>query len=536
MRYLFLSIFTLFLSAGLKSQDSLLTALETSLPSLQGADYVSQALEISRLYFADGNAHKTQSFSQKALDISQSIGDDEGRAEALYLKGQGLMLVRPQRTQYRVRANRIFKEAFFLTSDRDLKIEIMEAERVLALARNRTKEVKILDVLLATLKGELTPDQAAANPLFSSHKRSKNILRAVASENIELNKQVDSLEQQQVEMELAQAEALAEKEDEIMSMSEAAAKAELISTQRKRLLDSLQNDALIKAMKLEKQEMLLETQETQLALQQSELDLKTSRNRFFIALAGIIFLIAFGLLSRFLAIRNYNRTLKEKNSIIAKEQKRSEGLLLNILPAPVAKELKEKGAAKARHYDQVTVLFVDFKNFSKIASILTPGELVDDLDFCFRHFDQIVQEYGLEKIKTIGDAYMCAGGLPDPNPDQARSVIGAAFAMQTFLKDWRDERIGTPRPIFEARMGIHTGPIVAGVVGSKKFAYDIWGDTVNIASRMESNSEAGKVNISAATAEMLNGSYQLQARGKIAAKNVGEIEMFFVEEKASSGK
>ncbi|MCB0643605.1 MAG: hypothetical protein KDC44_18285, partial [Phaeodactylibacter sp.] len=444
MRSLFLICVAILLFFESFGQDSTRLAMETTLPKLKGAAYVEQALAIARDYVAEGHSHKTTVFAEKAVEVANTIGSNEGKAEGLFLQGAALLLLRPERATYRTRAAKYFRDAYFLTSSKELKIEIMEAERALAFSRNRDKEVEVLDVLLSVITGEVSPIQASKNPLFSANKRARDILKTVASENIALNQQVDSLEQQQAALEQQQAEldlALAEKEEAIMSMSEATAKAELLAAQKEMLVDSLENDALIKSMQLDQQQMQLKNQEAQLALQQSEIELQASRTNFFIALAGIIFLIAFGLLSRFLSIRNYNRTLQEKNTIIANEQQRSEGLLLNILPATVARELKERGAAQARQYDQVSVLFVDFKNFSKIASQLTPGELVDDLDFCFRHFDEIVQEYGLEKIKTIGDAYMCAGGLPDPNPDHVSSVIGAALAMQTFLHDWKLERL-----------------------------------------------------------------------------------------------
>ena len=175
------------------------------------------------------------------------------------------------------------------------------------------------------------------------------------------------------------------------------------------------------------------------------------------------------------------------------------------------------------------MLFADFKNFTSIAEKLTPEELVSELDLCFRGFDKIMGKYGMEKIKTIGDAYMCAGGLPDPYQSNPTKVIQAAFEMQNFLEVLKEQRMREGRPFFEARIGIHTGPIIAGVVGEKKFAYDIWGDTVNVAARMESNSDAGKVNISSSTYELVKDSFKCEYRGKISVKNKGEVEMYWVE-------
>ena len=211
---------------------------------------------------------------------------------------------------------------------------------------------------------------------------------------------------------------------------------------------------------------------------------------------------------------------------IVKEKKRSEGLLLNILPAETAKELKEKGKSDAKMFDEVTVMFTDFKGFTQISEKLSPAELVAEIDTCFKAFDEIITKYNIEKIKTIGDSYMCAGGLPVPNKTNAADVINAGMEIRDFMLRRRSEN---SNPGFEIRIGVHTGPVIAGIVGSKKFAYDIWGDTVNVASRMESSGEAGKVNISNTTFELVKDHFKCIGRGKIKAKYKGEIDMYFVE-------
>jgi adenylate cyclase len=213
---------------------------------------------------------------------------------------------------------------------------------------------------------------------------------------------------------------------------------------------------------------------------------------------------------------------------IAKEKKRSERLLLNILPAEVAEELKERGSAEAKTFDNVTVVFTDFKGFTLIAEKLTAKELVAELHYCFNGFDNIIHKYSIEKIKTIGDSYMAAGGLPVPNTTHAKDVVNAALEMVDFMESLKQQRIKENRPVFEVRIGINSGPVVAGIVGIKKFAYDIWGDTVNLASRMESSGEPGKVNISGSTYELVKNNFPCTYRGKIAAKNKGEVDMYFV--------
>ncbi len=219
---------------------------------------------------------------------------------------------------------------------------------------------------------------------------------------------------------------------------------------------------------------------------------------------------------------------RQRNKV-SKARKRSDELLLNILPSEVADELKEKGSTNAKQFDEVTVMFTDFKGFTKISEKLSPTELVEEIDYCFKAFDNIISNHNIEKIKTIGDSYMCAGGLPVANKTNAIDVVQAALEIQQFMIDHNTKRKNENREIFEIRIGIHSGPVVAGIVGLKKFAYDIWGDTVNIASRMEQNSEAGKINISGYTYELVKEQFNCSYRGKIEAKNKGEIDMYFVE-------
>ncbi len=214
---------------------------------------------------------------------------------------------------------------------------------------------------------------------------------------------------------------------------------------------------------------------------------------------------------------------------ISKEKQRSEELLLNILPSETAEELKQYGEAKAKNYDMVTVLFTDFKGFTMIAEKLTPQQLVNEINYCFKEFDRIIGRYNVEKIKTIGDAYMCAGGLPIANTHNPVDVVKAGLDIQQFMETYKKEKQEKGELFFDIRIGIHTGPVVAGIVGIKKFAYDIWGDTVNIASRMESSGEVGKVNISGTTYELVKEQFACTHRGKIEAKNKGEIDMYFVE-------
>jgi class 3 adenylate cyclase len=221
--------------------------------------------------------------------------------------------------------------------------------------------------------------------------------------------------------------------------------------------------------------------------------------------------------------------LADMNESIIEQRDQSDNLLLNILPYEVAEELKTYGKAKPRFYEMTTVLFTDFKGFTQIAEKLTPEQIVQELNDAFMVFDEIIEKYDLEKIKTMGDGYMCVGGIPMENKTNPIDAVRAGLAMQDYMAKIRQERLAKGQEVWELRVGIHTGSLVAGVVGRKKFAYDVWGDTVNLASRLESSGEVGKVNISGTTYEYVKPYFNCIYRGKIRAKNKGEIDMYFVE-------
>ncbi|MDE3252393.1 MAG: GAF domain-containing protein, partial [Bacteroidota bacterium] len=221
--------------------------------------------------------------------------------------------------------------------------------------------------------------------------------------------------------------------------------------------------------------------------------------------------------------------VNDRTAELAVEKLKSDELLYNILPLETAEELKQSGKTKPRKFESVTVMFTDFQGFTTLSEKLSPDELVSEVDACFGAFDEITGKFGIEKIKTIGDAYMCAGGLPIPNSTHAVDVVNAALEIQQWMKRHSQERELRQLPVFRIRIGLHTGPVVSGVVGSKKFAFDIWGDTVNTASRMESSCEADKINISGETYALIKDRFRCTYRGKIPAKNKGEIDMYFVE-------
>lgn len=254
--------------------------------------------------------------------------------------------------------------------------------------------------------------------------------------------------------------------------------------------------------------------------------------RYFLIGGAVLLLLMVVLLYNRYKIKNRtNLELEMKSQVISGEKNRSDALLLNILPAEVAYELKETGSAAARSYEHVTVMFTDFKDFTKVSEQLGPEELVAEINHCFSAFDAIISKYMIEKIKTVGDAYICVSGLPVVFPDHAATVVNAALEIRDFMQQYYEEREAAGRPAFRIRIGINTGPVVAGIVGTQKFAYDIWGDTVNLAARMESNCEPGKVNISSGTHALVKDAFECEHRGKIEAKNKGFVDMYFVEKK-----
>lgn len=321
---------------------------------------------------------------------------------------------------------------------------------------------------------------------------------------------------------------IAQQRTKIYSMNVAQAKVALEAALQKQLLDSMAMVSLIDSMRIQEQNQVMQAQADSLGKQQTALQLQQSQRNVFMIVAGSVLFIALGLVFVLFQMRKHNNVLNEKNEIIQKEKRHNEELLLNILPKAISDELKEHGAVRAKRYESVSVLFSDFVNFSQISETLSPEDLVRELDYCFKQFDKIVTKNGLEKIKTIGDAYMCAGGLPEDNDLHAEHAVTAALEMQQFLADWNADRRKHKLPEYHARIGINTGPLVAGVVGIKKFAYDIWGDTVNVASRMESSCEPDKINISGETYSRVRDKFHCIYRGKLPIKNKGEVDMYFV--------
>lgn len=290
-----------------------------------------------------------------------------------------------------------------------------------------------------------------------------------------------------------------------------------VNVRKQKLVEALQNaaslDSIAYAQELQYQEYMLQKA-------------RNFRNVLLLVLGFALVIVAL-IYSRYRDNQKQKKTLEDKNKIIEMERERSDELLLNILPAAIADELKGDGKAQARRYERTNVMFIDFKSFTKISEQLTPEQLVSELDTYFKAFDFIIGQYNLEKIKTIGDCYMVASGLSD-RTSTPLSIVRAALEIQEFLNDMRADKSKTNEPYFEARIGIHSGPVVAGVVGVKKFAYDIWGDTVNIAARMQEACEPGYINVSEATYNDIRYNFDCRTRGLLPIKNKADVEMYYV--------
>lgn len=477
-------------------------------------------------------------YAKRAYQLATDINNPAMGAESAFLAARGYERDRNERNAevwYRTALAKA-KEA----GDSDLIIKSVERRSRLAEKdRNYRKAYQIVEeafnyfsqngTSISDLERKFEQQRQA---LAQERQRLQSEVNRLSEEKELLTSDRDQLQQQQQQLvqEKQQVEKeVNRKEERLADVSAAKARADSLAEINKKRYEKLsaaeaKREAVLQAQKADLAEAKLEAERSRREAERS----REQRNQLLI-LAGSGILLTLLLLILFLISRRNRRQLKEKSRIIEQEKERSNELLLNILPANIAQELKEYGKAQTRKYDEVTVLFSDFKNFSKISEQLTPEELVEELDRCFKGFDFILGNYPeIEKIKTIGDAYMCASGLDDRKTMPA-SMIKAALEMQEYLEEQKQERVRLGKPFFEARIGIHTGPVVAGVVGVNKFAYDIWGDTVNTAARMESNGQEGRVNVSEATYNLIKYQFDCEYRGKVQAKNKGLIDMYFVK-------
>ncbi len=487
---------------------------------------------------------KASDFANRAFMLASDVGDKVVMAEASFLNGEGFSRQRDypnaalrykRGLQYAKEAGGAGAEAALdclakleeiAVRDRDFKNAHEWSKQAVALLQKGSPGAagRDLDKKFAAQRERLQLEKQAMEQEKARIQAELGLLR---QERDHFKTGLDKTSQELLKTKTESETLIESKEKALDDLSDRAAALDSLSDFQGEQLAFLTKEQIADSLKLAKSEK--ELGEKNLALANEKLRAKQNENlrnvlllvsAFVLALAGLFY-------ARFRAKKKAGEALEQKNRLIEAERERSDNLLLNILPPAIAAELKAEGKAAAKKYEQATVMFVDFVNFTSVAERLTPEALVDELDYCFRQFDAIISQFNIEKIKTIGDAYMCANGLSDRNalPDD---MIKAALEMQEFLTNLSEERSRRGLPFFAARVGIHTGPVVAGVVGAKKFAYDIWGDTVNIAARMEQACEPGRVNVSDATKELSKYLFQFENRGRIEAKNKGAIEMFYV--------
>jgi adenylate cyclase len=522
----FLPIFLLF-SWTVQTQNSPTATLEKELATAKdNAIFFKKAIQLTDIYLKNQQNGQAEFVAQKALEVAD--GELQKAYAYAYLAKAQVRQGKPTAVEYFRKAVQFFKKPDPQRA-RELANEWLEHSRKTNQPKEITDAEKVLtdlDTPLSKTAAETGNNSGFLKNIFGGKRRELESQVADLSKKVEVTKSQVS-ENQSIISGLDDKNALLktsieQHRAEIEKMSVIQARAELLHAEERQIVAALKHQQALDSVQLIEQETLLLASKAELRQQLAE-------RKLYFALMALIGLAAVAYFFRSRILKRHNTVLAEKNQIIQTEKQRSEELLLNILPAEIAEELKKNGTAQARHYETVSVLFTDFVNFTKIAEKMSPQELVQELDYCFKNFDKIIQENGLEKIKTIGDAYMCASGLPTPQYDHAERIIRASLAMQTFLTVWKAEKIARKQPYFEARIGVHTGSLVAGVVGSKKFAYDIWGDTVNLAARIESAGEAGKVNISEETHRLVAKTFVCTPRGKILTKSKGEIDMFFVE-------
>ncbi len=511
--------------------------LESQLEATKGLkEKMELKYELAQAYKST-NATKASKYVQEAFKIAAKLKDEQMKANIAYLDANiYIKLKEPRKAKNRYEAALRYAKRIH---DTDIAANSAEMISKIALQGKDTRKLyEINKELLGLIRNGATPSVTQAT----------NISAKLKNENKQLQKKLDEVRDELMKLKGEKVtdegsvadrekELDAEKEkvlDEISSRDERlkALEAEKIKEQERRKRYERKLKKLSKADIL--QEAMLKEKETELAQMQLEQEKTSNLNKLFGLISVFVLALAGLFYSRFRSTKKARKILEDKNKIIEEEQKRSDELLLNILPENIAQELKTKGKVKAQKFNSTSVLFTDFKNFTRMSELLSPEELVADIDHCFKAFDYIVSQYpSIEKIKTIGDAYMCASGLSQKTSTPI-DLIKAAIEMQDFLEEYKKDKISKGKPYFEARIGIHSGPVVAGVVGFNKFVYDIWGDTVNIAARMEAQCEPGKINISESTYNQIRYKFDCSYRGKIEAKNKGEIDMYYVNRPLSA--
>ncbi len=524
-----------FISINLFGQST--SDLESQLEATKGLkEKMELKYDLAQAYKST-NATKASKYAKEAFEIAAKLKDERMKANIAYLDANiFIKLKQPGKAKNRYEAALRYAKRI---KDNDLAANSAEMISKIALqGKDARKIYEINKELLSLIRSSGSPSET----------KNSNTAIKLKNENKQLRRKLDEVRDELMSLK-------GNKKDDEGSLAD---REEALEADRAKVLDEISSrDERLKILEQEKikeeerrkryerkyrklskedilQEAMLKEKETELAQLQLQQEKTSNLNKLFGLISLFVLALAGLFYSRFRSTKKARKILEDKNKIIEEEQKRSDELLLNILPANIAEELKTKGKVKAQKFNSTSVLFTDFKNFTRMSELLTPEELVADIDHCFKAFDYIVSQYpSIEKIKTIGDAYMCASGL-SKKASTPMELVKAAIEMQEFLEEYKKDKISKGKPYFEARIGIHSGSVVAGVVGFNKFVYDIWGDTVNIAARMEAQCEPGKINVSESTYNQIRYKFDCTYRGKIEAKNKGQIDMYYVNRSLSA--
>lgn len=463
------------------------------------------------VYKFQGNSLEALKQYMAALKMQEEIGDKHGIITSYINLGE----LNTQLKNYTA-AKRYLDDGLFMAKEMGWKEAIKDSYEVLTTLDSATetwREAYLHHQLYiiyrdSLLNEENTKKLTQTQMQYVFDKKQDSLTLENTKKELSLRKEME-LKALKYEYEKKQAAAKTEKEKEELKFEQLLKAKEIENAYAQKIAKAEELQRQKDADRKQREAILRLNQEKKDALNKEEIKRQQNIRNFI--LLGLLGTLLFALV----VFRQRNKVRKEK--------KRSDALLLNILPEEIATELKETGAIAAKQYNEVTVLFTDFVNFTGISEKLSPTELVAEIHKNFTAFDAIIEKHGLEKIKTIGDAYMAVCGLPQAHKDHAQRVVRASIEIRDFIAQSKGK--------FQIRIGINSGAVVAGIVGVKKYAYDIWGDTVNTASRIEANSEAGKINISGSTYEIVKEEFSCTYRGKIHAKGKGEVDMYFVEPK-----
>ncbi|MCC7465642.1 MAG: hypothetical protein IT261_05205 [Saprospiraceae bacterium] len=501
--------------------------------STSKSERLNFAYQIAEKSLAANNSRKASDFAMRANQLAVEVGDKRREADAAILAAEAEFRLRNYK-EASGRYNRAWNTARNY-GFRDLVLTCSEKLQEIAAKQNDLKEalkwstetVKYLKESGGGVRGGGESLRKLENQLAAAEADNRSLREQLAAATGQSQLLQNTYQSQLKEVEEKTQMVLSEKDVALTQASQTALKADSAARVYSLRVKNLTEDQMIDSIVKAQQEREIQEKKTRLA--EAELLREQSENMRNVLALVVVFVLFLAVLFyfRFRAKKRMANELAQKNALIEEEQKRSNSLLLNILPPAIAEELKTRNKVAARKYDQATVMFIDFKGFTNVAEKLSPERLVEELDLCFSNFDHIISRYRIEKIKTVGDAYICASGLSDQNASPS-DMVKAALEMQDFLLGLKAERMSQGLPYFDARVGIHTGPVVAGVVGAKKFAYDIWGDTVNIAARLEEQCETGRVNVSEDTYWLAKYEFEWQHRGKIPAKNKGTMDMYYV--------